>query len=405
MWRPAILLIIFVIVVGLAAVPGDQPARAANESGLPDELIITPAQSTALTGPQPWVLILCKFQDVPDEPYPLAYFQNLLANSYPGLDHYWREVSYNTISLEGSTVVGWYTLPNPKSYYVYDQDGDGEPDHDHSRTATDCTAAADAAVNYTAYYGVGLIFNDGLNEPATGGTLANPLTLDGKTYFWPMIWIPGPSASQGVIAHEIGHTFGLGHIYVKNSEFASGWDLMGSPCYYGSQRHPTYGCVGLHINAATKEQLGWIPAAQTVVVTPGMSTTITLERLALPQTDNPLLARIPINGSPSHYYSVEARHKAGYDDAPIAPESAVLIFETRIVTFSNGQQFPVVEQIVADPSNDPSGPGAVWAPGMTFVDPVHQVTVSVIEKTASGYTVSITNSGSMHQSFLPLLRN
>lgn len=104
-------------------------------------------------------------------------------------------------------------------------------------------------------------------------------------------------------------------------------------------------------------------------------------------------------------YSVEARSKAGYDDAPPAPESAVLIFETQIVTLSNGQQFPVVQQIAADPSKGPSGPGVAWAPGMTFVDPIHQITVSVIAKTASGYSVSISNSGSEHQSYLPLLRN
>ena len=31
--------------------------------------------------------------------------------SYPGLDHYWRELSYNQMNVTGSEVVGWYTLP------------------------------------------------------------------------------------------------------------------------------------------------------------------------------------------------------------------------------------------------------------------------------------------------------
>ena len=37
----------------------------------------------------------------------------------PGLDHYWRELSFNNINLAGSVVRGWYTLPQPRSYYVH----------------------------------------------------------------------------------------------------------------------------------------------------------------------------------------------------------------------------------------------------------------------------------------------
>jgi hypothetical protein len=54
----------------------------------------------------------------------------LMGSSYPGMDHYWREVSYENINLAGSAVVGWYNLPQPRSYYVYDRDGDGDADRD-----------------------------------------------------------------------------------------------------------------------------------------------------------------------------------------------------------------------------------------------------------------------------------
>ena len=46
-----------------------------------------------------------------------TYTQWTTGTSYPGLDHYWREVSYNQMNVTGSNVVGWYTLPQPMSYY------------------------------------------------------------------------------------------------------------------------------------------------------------------------------------------------------------------------------------------------------------------------------------------------
>ena len=43
----------------------------------------------------------------------------MLGGAAPGLDRFCREVSFGTINLTGSVVLGWYTLPNPRSYYGY----------------------------------------------------------------------------------------------------------------------------------------------------------------------------------------------------------------------------------------------------------------------------------------------
>ena len=45
----------------------------------------------AVTGTQKWISIMCKFQGVSTEPKTLSYFQNMYANAYPGMDHYWRQ--------------------------------------------------------------------------------------------------------------------------------------------------------------------------------------------------------------------------------------------------------------------------------------------------------------------------
>jgi len=142
-----------------------------------------------LTGPQRWVTVLCRFGDsTAGTPYPVSWFQTLMGAAYPGMDHYWRELSYNAINLTGSQVVGWYNLPRPRSYYVYDRDGDGREDLDHQRAVEDCTAVADADVFFPNFSGINLMFNQPLDCCAWGGGLT--LTRDGQTRSYGVAWMP-----------------------------------------------------------------------------------------------------------------------------------------------------------------------------------------------------------------------
>ena len=114
----------------LSALPSAGPAAASlfgvhaitvdgSATSLP---AASPLGAEALvSGSQKWVSILCRFADSPSvTPYPKTWFETLmLGGQAPGLDHYWRESSFGTINLTGSVVLGWYTLPHPRSYYVY----------------------------------------------------------------------------------------------------------------------------------------------------------------------------------------------------------------------------------------------------------------------------------------------
>ena len=77
----------------------------------------TPAPDD-IVGPQPWVSVLCKFADVPAEPQDQPYFEEMYSSAYPGLDHHWREESFDIANVTGSAALGWYVLPQPRSYYV-----------------------------------------------------------------------------------------------------------------------------------------------------------------------------------------------------------------------------------------------------------------------------------------------
>ncbi len=136
----------------------------------------------ALTGSQPWVSVMCKFNDVATEPRGLSYFTNMYASTKPGLDHYWREVSYDNINVLGSTATGWYTLPHNRAYYL-------PGGHlDWSLAAEECTALADPVINFHSFVGINLMFNSDLDGYAWGG--GDCLTLDGSFGCWNMTWEP-----------------------------------------------------------------------------------------------------------------------------------------------------------------------------------------------------------------------
>ncbi|MBC7264799.1 MAG: hypothetical protein H5T64_10670, partial [Chloroflexi bacterium] len=335
--------------------------------------------SAPVSGSQPWVTILCKFADVAAEPQPLSYFQGLMGSAYPGMDHYWRELSYNVIKLVGSVERGWYTLPQPKSYYVY-----GSPaELDLARATEDCTACADADVYFPSYVGINLVFNDALGYYVGWGCASYYLVRDGEGKYYRMTWLSPPG--QDGIAHEMGHGFGLPH---SGPWYDNQWDVMSDS--WGSCRRnnpdPTYGCVGQHTISYHKDMLGWVPVGRKYTVALGSQATIALEQLALPQTNNYLMVQIPIAGSGSHFYSVEARRLVGYDNC--LPGDAVIIHDVNTSRSDWGPAY-VVD---ADWNGNTGDAGAMWTVDETFTDAENGISVSVVSATSTGFVVYVNNN-------------
>jgi hypothetical protein len=341
-----------------------------------------PLDPEGVTGSQPWVSILCKFADKSAEPKTLSYFQGMYGSSYPGLDHYWREVSFNNVNVAGSNAVGWYTLPQPYSYYVYDNNGDGSVDLDFDRATTDCLGVADAAVNFANFVGVNLMFNDDLGCCAYGG--GHFMNRDGVERVWHMTWEPPWGYTDiTVMGHEMGHGFGLPHSSGQyGATYDNQWDVM-SDTWSNCDRStdPVYGCLGQHTISPHKDQLGWIAPAEKFTATGGQST-ITLEQLALPQTSNYKMAQIPIDGA-TRFYTVEARRQNGYDYK--LPGQGVIIHE---VDLTRSRPAQVVD---ADNNGNTGDAGAIWTPGETFVDAANVISVAINSATATGWVVTINS--------------
>ncbi len=72
------------------------------------------ASATPVRGYTGWSVLLCKFHDnaaTPKSPGWISQFTTPAGNGMGGLADYWRAVSYGRITLQGSTVHGWYTMP------------------------------------------------------------------------------------------------------------------------------------------------------------------------------------------------------------------------------------------------------------------------------------------------------
>lgn len=320
---------------------------------------------SAVTGSKPWVSIMCKFSDHAEEPKDLAYFQGMYASTKPGLDHYWREQSYNAVNVAGSSAYGWFILPHPEAYYA----GSDE----FVKLANDCTAAADASVNFALFSGINLMFNVATGY-ASGGSFY--MNLDGVSKNWMMTWLcSSVYENMTHVAHEMGHGFGLPHSSRDNGPaYDNPWDVMSyyySYCWVATD--PIYGCLPQGTISYHKDILGWIPAGQKFIAGQNETSTITLEQLALPQTSNYLMAQIPIDGSSTHFYTVEARRLTGYDAK--LPGAAVVIHDV-------------------DTTREWSAnlKGDSWLVGNSFVDSSYGISVYVASETSTGFQVTISTS-------------
>ena len=339
--------------------------------------------TNAVLGNKKWVTILCRFADsTSTTPNPVSFFQGMMSNTSPGMDHYWRETSYGNINLAGSVVVGWYNLPQPRSFYVY-----GDPlRFDFSRAEADAETVADPDVNFPDFYGINFIFNQPLDGFSWGGVTF--VSKDGLNtqMFGATDMSPDGYGNQSRVAHEMGHGFGLRHSSGPYSDtYDSKWDIMSS-LGICSPRDAIYGCVGAHTISYHKDKLGWIPSTRKFLAPQGTTATINIERLGQPvSSNNYLMAQIPIDGPGTKFYTVETRLFAGYDGQ--IPGQAIVIHQVDTTRVDR-----TAELVDADNNGDPNDGGAMWLPGETFTDAANGIRVSVNSMSASSFSVTIANT-------------
>lgn len=186
-----------------------------NNEPLDDALVVQDIDTlrddmqNGVTGNTQWVNIACRFADMKDTtPKPMDYFQDMMVNVEPGMDHYWRATSADVVNIEGSGAFGWYNLPDDKNTYT--RMAALNTGNALRKLMNDCVEQAikNDNVDFTKFGGINMMLNDTFGCCAWGGRMG--VNVNGQTIQYRTTWLP-PWAydSLHVIAHEMGHGWGL----------------------------------------------------------------------------------------------------------------------------------------------------------------------------------------------------
>ena len=383
---------------GAAAIIAIVPADRLHLRGLPKALLAP----KAVAGNTRWVTVACKFNDIADEQKPATFFNGQYGTSPGQLGHYWKEVSYNKIDLAGSSAYGWYTLPQPRSFYI-PAPAQGEKEKANlDQLFKDCAAAADPEVDFNAVQGINMMFNGQLDGYAWGGGACG--TLEGINQCIRNTWNPPWSfGNLAPLAHEMGHGYGLPHSNNSDGDddtYDNPWDVM-SDSWSNAVSHATYGSLPKHINVRQRDRLGWIDAARKLTVPAGGSAReVVLDRASLAGSTNRqmiVLSLPAVDSARNAYYTVEARGRAGTYEAALAGAAVIIHgIDPAGDAYSMDADVPP-----ADRSNNE---GSMFKVGETWISPDGSQKVRVMSATTDGFIVRIGNPRMTGGPLLPRTR-
>ena len=375
-----------------AIVPSDRQAQRAPVAGDDGR----PRLAAPVHGSTRWITLMCRFADVPAEPRSREFFQSQYGDAPGQLGHYWSRLSRGAIDLAGSQAHGWYVLPRPRSAYTGTQ-------ADLSLLFADCTAAADADVEFAGVMGINLMFNDELDGYAWGGGAC--AVLDGAYRCLRATWSPPWSfANLAAMAHEMGHGYGLPHSDNSDGDadtYDNPWDLM-SDAWRHAGSDPVYGLLPKYLSAYQRERLGWVaPAGRLTVQAEDIGT----HDVMLDVVDAPggtgvqlLVLALPVQPDPfaTVIYTVEARRRTAPYESNLAGD-AVIIHALRAygTTHSLDSDVP--------PATYSANEGSMLKPGERFRLPQGQHQIDVIAATATGFLVRVGPVARVMSSPLPAL--
>lgn len=383
---------------GAAAIIAIVPADRLHLRGLPKALLAP----KAVAGNTRWVTVACKFNDIADEQKPVTFFNGQYGTSPGQLGHYWKEVSYNKIDLAGSSAYGWYTLPQPRSFYIPAAAEGEKPKANLDQLFKDCAAAADPEVDFNAVQGINMMFNGHLDGYAWGGGACG--TLEGINQCIRNTWNPPWSfGNLAPLAHEMGHGYGLPHSNNSDGDddpYDNPWDVM-SDGWSNAVGNATYGALPKHINIRQRDRLGWIDEVRKLTVPAGgAANNVVLDRASLVGSTNRQMIVLSLaapDAAGNAYYTVEARARTGTYEAALAGDAVIIHgIDAGGVAYSSDADVPP-----ADTSNNE---GSMFKVGETWVSPDGSQKVKVLSAIANGFIVRIGNPRTTGGQLLPRTR-
>jgi hypothetical protein len=405
---------------------------------------ITPSPAKAASGGSPntkkVIYLLVQYADDVDVPHPPSFYSNLnnpdtppAGEVFPStINGFFKKTSWGQFSWVGDVggagglgaPGGWLTLPYSKSDYA--PCGWGESCAQLVALTNDAMDLGRAeGIDFSVYDNVNFVLSNDLDCCAHGGGFYS--TVERK--FFGATWEPPWGQEAHIYAHEMGHSLGLPHSGWVYYAYDNPWDVMSrrslaanvlcgsypSANNGGTPRDLYCAEPGNGFIAPHKDYLGWIPAANAVVTNTSLSTTVTLEGLALPLGTAAKILTIcidgvPCTGSTAHYFTAEARvrdlgNSSQFDNGIVG--EGVIIHEVRrdqppiggncFFNNQSGFAFPV-DSTPGDydsfacsfdgyPYPEYALFNAQWNPGQIYTN---GFSISVLSRTASTFVVSTT---------------
>lgn len=307
-------------------------------------------------GEQRTLVMLVNFQDKLLQPYGVAAAYQ---TTFQEVSKFFIENSYGQTWVTGD-VVGWLTLPMTSGTCDY-----------YKISSLAEQAATSQGINVSQYPRRVFAFPQmsACSWWGLGTVGGNPSRS----------WVNGSYALK-VVAHELGHNFGVHHSRAAScdaagcstSEYGDTHDIMGNP-------------TG-HMNAFQKERVGWLnygesPATQTVAA----SGSYWIDTMSTTPGSAPKALRILKSTDSSGYrtwYYVETRARVGFDGS-LAP--GVIVHTGSDATANSSLQLDMTPLA--------SGFDAVLDPGQTFTDAAIGLKITTSGVNQSGASVFVEYPG------------
>jgi hypothetical protein len=272
-----------------------------------------------------WTVLLCQYSDsATPPPKSVNDMEDMLVRTGTGgLADYYTAVTRGSVSMSGSSVRGWFTIPMTiDSVRAFSHGGAGG---DRNRSFQLCVDAAHAA-GFTPPQGdfVAVVTNPEVDLWGGGG---------GRAFL-------GANHELAAYGHEISHGLGLNHSHSESvsapcggalSEYHDAFDMMSWACETQSTPTAHFGFGGPAFNAFHLDRMGWLGRSEilTFGADGATSATVTLTALYRFGFGGTRLVRVPYDpADPNRYFTVELRMPTGWDAGFGSP--VVLIHDSKI---------------------------------------------------------------------------